>query len=60
MAIGVSKRENETLDSLMKRFRRSVQEDGVLQVAKRREFYEKPSEKRQRLIKQSNKKRRQK
>ncbi|MFH1454411.1 MAG: 30S ribosomal protein S21 [Armatimonadota bacterium] len=38
--------ENEPLESALKRFRNQCQKAGVLQEIKKREHYEKPSEKR--------------
>ncbi len=38
--------ENETFDSLLRRFNKKVQADGILAEARRREHYEKPSVKR--------------
>lgn len=35
--------ENETFDSLLRRFNKKVQQDGVLAEARRREHFEKPS-----------------
>ena len=40
--------ENESFDSMLKRFNRKVQQDGVLSEMRRREFFEKPSAKRKR------------
>ncbi|MCD4783269.1 MAG: 30S ribosomal protein S21 [Candidatus Eremiobacteraeota bacterium] len=42
--------ENESLEDALKRFRRSCQRNGVMQEMKRREFYEKPSERKKRKI----------
>ena len=39
---------NESFDSLLKRFNRKVQQDGILSEMRRREFFEKPSMKRKR------------
>jgi len=39
-------KENESLDNALKRFKRSCAKDGVLQEARKREHYEKPSVKR--------------
>ena len=47
--------EEESFDSLLKRFNRKVQQDGILAELRRREHYEKPSIKRKR--KKSAKKR---
>jgi len=40
--------QEESLDSLLKRFNRKVQQDGILAELRRREHYEKPSIKRKR------------
>ena len=44
----VVSRENESFESLLKRFNKRVQQAGVLSEVKRREHYEKPSIKRKR------------
>jgi small subunit ribosomal protein S21 len=38
--------KNETLDSALRRFKRSCQKSGVLSEVRKREHYEKPSVKR--------------
>jgi small subunit ribosomal protein S21 len=40
--------DDESFDSLLKRFNRKVQQDGILAELRRREHYEKPSIKRKR------------
>jgi len=40
--------ENESFESLLKRFNKRVQQTGILSELRRREHYEKPSEKRKR------------
>ena len=40
--------ENESFDSLLRRFNKRVQQDGVLSEVRHREYYEKPSVKRKR------------
>ena len=40
--------ENESFESLLRRFNRRVQQERVLSEVRRREFYEKPSVKRKR------------
>ena len=40
--------DNESFESLLKRFNRRVQQSGVLSELRRREHYEKPSVKRKR------------
>ena len=37
---------NETLDSALKRFKKTLQQTGILKEARRHERYEKPSDKR--------------
>lgn len=41
-------RENESLESALKRFKRSCARDGVMSELRKREHYEKPSVKRKR------------
>jgi len=41
-------RENESLDSALKRFKKILQETGVLKEARAHEHYEKPSDKKRR------------
>ena len=40
--------DNESFESLLKRFNRRVQQSGILSEVRRREHYEKPSVKRKR------------
>ena len=40
--------EGERFESLLKRFSKKVQQDGILAEARRREYFEKPSVKRKR------------
>ncbi|SFE36041.1 SSU ribosomal protein S21P [Paenibacillus algorifonticola] len=39
-------KKNETIDSALRRFKRSIAKDGVLAEVKKRKHYEKPSVKR--------------
>ncbi|WP_028775331.1 30S ribosomal protein S21 [Shimazuella kribbensis] len=39
-------RKNESLDTALRRFKRSISKDGVLSEARKRERYDKPSVKR--------------
>ena len=41
-------RDNESLDSALKRFKKILQETGVLKEARAHEHYEKPSDKKRR------------
>lgn len=49
LSTGITVRNNETIESALKRFRRAVQQDGVLKDARKHEFYEKPSERKKKL-----------
>jgi len=40
--------DNESFESLLKRFNKRVQQEGILGEVRRREYYEKPSTKRKR------------
>ncbi len=44
MAAGITIRSNETIENAIKRFRKAVQDEGILRDAKKHNFYEKPSE----------------
>lgn len=39
----VKRRENETLDQALRRFRHAMRRDGILHEMRRREHYDKPS-----------------
>jgi len=49
--------KNETLDSALRRFKRSCQKAGVLSEVRRREHYEKPSVKRKKKSEAARKRR---
>ncbi len=49
-------RNNESLDSALKRFKKNVSRSGTLAEAKRREYYDKPSEIKKKQKKERNKK----
>lgn len=53
-------RKNESLDTALRRFKRSISKDGVLSEARKRERYDKPSVKRKKKAEAAarNKKRR--
>ena len=44
----VERRQGESFESLHKRFKKAVQRDRILSLARRRRFYEKPSAERKR------------
>ena len=43
MASAKLKHEKESFESLMRRFKRNVEKDGIIQEVRNREHYEKPS-----------------
>ena len=49
-------RENESLESALKRFKRSCARDGVMSELRKREHYEKPSVKRKKKSEKEKKK----
>jgi small subunit ribosomal protein S21 len=42
----INVRQGESLDQALKRFKKVLQQDGVLKAARAHEYYEKPSDKR--------------
>ncbi|MCD6386147.1 30S ribosomal protein S21 [Candidatus Sumerlaeota bacterium] len=48
--------ENEPIDRALRRFKKELQKAGIPQELKRREFYEKPSERRKRKIEAAKRK----
>ncbi|GAV22048.1 30S ribosomal protein S21 [Carboxydothermus pertinax] len=50
--------KNETLDSALKRFKRSCQKAGLMAEMRKREHYEKPSVRRKKKAQAKNKKKR--
>ncbi len=47
--------ENESFEKAFKKFKRLVEKEGILTEVRRRQFYEKPSEKRKRRERQARK-----
>ena len=45
------KKKGESVDSLLRKFKRKLKNDGTLQELKNREFFEKPSEDRKKRLK---------
>jgi small subunit ribosomal protein S21 len=56
MPAGIKIREDESLDNALKRFKRSCQQAGIITEMKKREHYEKPSDRRRRIIARRKKK----
>ena len=42
------KKPGESIDSVLRKFKRKIKNEGILQELRKREFFEKPSEKRKR------------
>jgi small subunit ribosomal protein S21 len=53
MAIRVKARSGESTDGLMRRFKRLCEKEGLTKDIKRKEFYEKPSERARRAARKS-------
>lgn len=47
---GIKVREGEHPESAMRRFKRSIEKSGLLSEMRRREFFEKPSERKKRAL----------
>ena len=45
------KKPGESIDSVLRKFKRKMKDEGVLNELRKREYYEKPSEKKQRQAK---------
>ena len=54
----IAVRDNENLDDALRRFKKSVAKAGTLVAVKRREFYEKPGEKKRREKKEARRNKR--
>lgn len=55
--IGVILREGESIESVLKRFKKECVNSGIQSEIKRREFFEKPSEKKKRKMEAAHRKR---
>ncbi len=56
--VKVVKRENESTEKLIKRFKKAVQEDGLTKELRKREYYRSPSIKRKEKEKEAERRRR--
>ena len=54
----VVRRDNESLEDALKRFKREVSKGGILREARRRKHYKKPSEAKKRKREDASRKRR--
>lgn len=53
MAIRIKARGGESAEQILRRFKRLCEKEGLTKDMKRRAYYEKPSEKRQRALRKS-------
>ncbi len=53
MAIRIKARAGESAEQLMRRFKKMCEKEGLTKDVKRRAYYEKPSEKKQRAMRKS-------
>lgn len=53
--IKVKARGNETLDQMLRRFKKMCEKEGLTKEIKRTSYYEKPSERRRRRLRKSQK-----
>ena len=58
MATEIKVKENESLDSALRRFKRQCALSGVMQEVRKREHYDKPSVKRKKKAEAASKKKR--
>ncbi len=53
MAIRIKARSGESAEQIMRRFKKLCEKEGLTKEIKRRAYYEKPSERRQRALRKS-------
>ena len=53
MAIRIKSRSGESTEQMMRRFKKLCEKEGLTKDIKRKEFYEKPSERRRRAMRKS-------
>ena len=57
MAIRIKARSGESAEQMMRRFKKLCEKEGLTKDIKRRAYYEKPSERKQRAMRKSSKRR---
>lgn len=55
MAIRIKARSGESAEQMMRRFKKLCEKEGLTKDIKRRAYYEKPSERKQRAMRKSSK-----
>ena len=53
MAIRIKSRSNESVEQMMRRFKKLCEKEGLTKEIKRKEFFEKPSERRRRAARKA-------
>ena len=53
MAIRIKSRSGESVEQMMRRFKKLCEKEGLTKDVKRKEYYEKPSERRRRAMRKS-------
>jgi len=53
MAIRIKSRSNESVEQMMRRFKKLCEKEGLTKEIKRKEYYEKPSERRRRAMRKA-------
>ena len=59
MAIRIKARSGESAEQMMRRFKKLCEKEGLTKDIKKRAYYEKPSERKQRALRKSSKRRQQ-
>ncbi|MEX0654104.1 MAG: 30S ribosomal protein S21 [Phycisphaeraceae bacterium] len=59
MAIRIKSRGNESVEQMLRRFKKLCEKEGLTKDIKKRAFYEKPSERKQRALRKAVKRRQQ-
>ena len=55
MAIRIKARSNENPEQMMRRFKKLCEKEGLTKEVKKKQYYEKPSERRRRAMRKSTK-----
>lgn len=55
MAIRIKARSNESPEQMMRRFKKLCEKEGLTKEVKKKQYYEKPSERRRRAMRKSTK-----
>jgi len=53
MAIRIKSRSGESVEQMMRRFKKLCEKEGLTKETKRRQYFEKPSERRRRALRKS-------